>query len=53
MPVAIRVSLQFKETEIRTKASYDREDGLNRTKTDSRTQDEIAYAQSLGKDAFY
>ena len=48
MPVAIRLSLGFKETEIRTKASYDREDGLNRTKTDSRTQDEIAYAKSLG-----
>jgi hypothetical protein len=48
MPVAIRVSLQFKETEIRTKASYDKEDGLNRTKTDSRSQDEQIYAKSLG-----
>jgi len=48
MPVAIRLSLQFKETEIRTKASYDREDGLNRTKTDSRSQDEQIYAKSLG-----
>jgi hypothetical protein len=47
MPVAIRLSLQFKETEIRTKASYDREDGLNRTKTDSRTQDEQIYARDI------
>jgi hypothetical protein len=48
MPVSIRLSLQFKETEIRTKASYDKEDGLNRTKTDSRSQDEQIYAKSLG-----
>ena len=29
MPVAIRVSMQFKETEIRTKSSYKIEDGTN------------------------
>jgi hypothetical protein len=41
MPVAIRVSLQFKETEIRTKASYDKEDGLNRGKARSMSQEEL------------
>jgi hypothetical protein len=29
MPVAIQLSLQFKETELRTKNSYKIEDGLN------------------------
>ena len=32
MPVAIQLSLQFKETEIRTKASYDKEYGKNRSR---------------------
>ena len=41
MPVAIRVSLQFKETEIRTKASYDKEDGLNRARARTPTQEEL------------
>jgi hypothetical protein len=33
MPVAIQLSLMFEETEIRTKQSYDVEEGLNRSKT--------------------
>jgi hypothetical protein len=41
MPVAIRLSLNFKETEIRTKASYDREDGLNRARGRTPTQEEL------------
>ena len=41
MPVSIRVSLQFKETEIRTKASYDKEDGLNRARARTPTQEEL------------
>jgi hypothetical protein len=32
MPVAIQLSLQFKETEIRTKASYDKEYGKDRSR---------------------
>jgi hypothetical protein len=41
MPVAIRLSLNFKETEIRTKASYDKEDGLNRARARTPTQEEL------------
>jgi hypothetical protein len=33
--------LQFKETEIRTKASYDKEDGLNRARARTPTQEEL------------
>ena len=37
MPVAIQLTLSFEETEIRTKASYDKEEGRNRSKKTSVT----------------
>jgi hypothetical protein len=49
MPVAIRLSLQFKETEIRTKSSYKIEDGTNMPEL--RTAAEIKASADL-KDAW-
>ena len=37
MPIAIQLTLSFEETEIRTKASYDKEEGRNRSKKTSVT----------------
>jgi len=48
MPVAIQLTLSFEETEIRTKASYDKEEGKNRTKTELRTAQQIQASKDLG-----
>lgn len=48
MPVAIQLTLAFEETEIRTKASYDKEEGKNRTKAERRTTTEIQASKDLG-----
>ena len=46
MPVAIQLTLSFEETEIRTKASYDKEEGRNRSKTV--TKDFVATPSPFG-----
>ena len=54
MPVAIQLTLAFEETEIRTKASYDKEEGKNRTKAERRTTTEIQASKDLDKNGpFY
>lgn len=47
MPIAIQLTLMFEETEIRTKQSYDVEEGMNRSKS-TVTQDFVGTPSPFG-----